>query len=80
MTEPKDTLRCFTLQETADRLHVHVSTVYRLIADGRLRALRIGSHATRITEDALAEFLYTPPVKKPEPENTPKRRIITKIV
>lgn len=76
----RDTLRCFTLQETADRLHVHISTVYRLMKEGKLNAVRIGRHATRISEDALAEFLYNQSTKKPEPENTPKRRIITKIV
>lgn len=49
-------------QQVADRLDVHVSTVYRLADSGRLRAHRIGEgrlrkRGLRIPESAVAEFL-----------------------
>lgn len=49
-------------QQVADRLNVHVSTIYRLADSGRLRAHRIGEgrlrkRGLRIPESAIAEFL-----------------------
>lgn len=49
-------------QQVADRLDVHVSTVYRLADSGRIRAHRIGEgrlrkRGLRIPESAVAEFL-----------------------
>ncbi|MGW3427968.1 helix-turn-helix domain-containing protein [Streptomyces melanosporofaciens] len=49
-------------REVADRLSVHVSTVYRLADSGRLRAHRIGGglrrkRGLRIPESAVAELL-----------------------
>lgn len=79
MSETKDTLRCFTVKEAAERLSIHWATAYELVRTGALRAIHIG-RAVRIPEDALAEFLYNQSTKKPEPENAPKRRIVTKIV
>lgn len=49
-------------KDVADRLDVHVSTVYRLADSGRLRAHRIGEgrlrkRGLRIPESAVAELL-----------------------
>jgi len=48
----------FRVAEVADRFDVDVSTVYREITAGRLKALRIGSGrgALRIPVSALAEY------------------------
>lgn len=45
-----------TVNETAEFLSVAPSSVYKLVNDGKLRAVRIGS-TIRITPQALAAFL-----------------------
>lgn len=45
-----------TVKEVADMLRVHTRTVYRLILDGHLRAIKIGSQ-WRVPESALHEFI-----------------------
>ena len=79
MREPMTPGRCFTVKEAAERLNVHWSTVYRLVKDGSLGAIHIG-RAVRIPSESLETFMFTPKPKTVEPENTPKRRVITKIV
>lgn len=54
--------RLLRAQQVADRLDVHVSTIYRLADSGRLRAHRIGEgrlrkRGLRIPESAVDEFL-----------------------
>jgi len=48
-----------TVRQVAERLHVSQGTVYGLIAQGRLRAFRIGTGrgTLRVSEEALADFL-----------------------
>ncbi|MFF7411625.1 helix-turn-helix domain-containing protein [Streptomyces lydicus] len=58
-TPPERLLRA---QEVADRLNVHVSTVYRLADSGRLRAHRIGEgrlrkRGLRVPESAVTDYL-----------------------
>lgn len=71
--------RCLTVKEAAERLNIHWSTTYRLVKDGKLGAIHIG-RAVRIPVESLEAFMATPIPKPVEPENTPKRRVITKIV
>ncbi len=47
--------RLLTVKEVAERLHVHPITVRRLIASGRLPAVRIG-RAVRVREAAVAKM------------------------
>ncbi|MEU3990135.1 helix-turn-helix domain-containing protein [Streptomyces platensis] len=59
ITPPERFLRA---QEVADRLNVHVSTVYRLADSGRLRAHRIGEgrlrkRGLRVPESAVTDYL-----------------------
>jgi excisionase family DNA binding protein len=54
--------RLLRAKEVADRLSVHVSTVYRLADSGRLRSHRIGEgrlrkRGLRIPESAIAALL-----------------------
>lgn len=50
--------RLYTVDEVAERLHLHVKTVRRYIQDGRLKARRIGKEY-RITEADLDAFAGT---------------------
>ncbi|MFW5837114.1 MAG: helix-turn-helix domain-containing protein [Desulfovibrionaceae bacterium] len=50
-----ETPRLYTIQEVADILRVHPRTIYRLIRDADLRAIKVGSQ-WRIAESALFEF------------------------
>jgi len=45
-----------TIRETANRLHVSTKTITRRIADGSLRAYKVGK-SVRIAEADLAECL-----------------------
>lgn len=53
------TVQLLRITEAADRLGVHRSVVYRLINTGQLRKTHIGrgARSTRVSEDALAEFV-----------------------
>lgn len=78
MTESHDHLRCFSVNDAASRLCVHRETVYRMVREGKLRAVHIGRKVC-IPADALEELLAPAPLK-PVSDVTQKRRIITKIV
>lgn len=53
-----DRLPLLTARQVADRLHLHVNTVKRLVARGELQAFRIGSRGdVRVSETALARYL-----------------------
>lgn len=59
-------------RQVAERLDVHVSTVYRLADSGRLRAHRIGEgrlrkRGLRIPESAVDELLRASLVGQPTP-------------
>jgi len=49
-------LQLFTVSEAADALHLHVSTLRRLIRAGALPVVRIGV-AIRIEEEELRRFI-----------------------
>ncbi len=51
-----DTIRALTPAEVAERLHLHLRTVQRLIANGSLRAIRVG-RVWRVPLQAVEEFL-----------------------
>ena len=43
----------------AERLHIHPSTVSRLVRAGKLPAVRLGRNTPRIPAEALEAFLLT---------------------
>lgn len=51
-----DTIRALTPVEAAERLHLHLRTVQRLISNGSLRAVRVG-RVWRVPLQAVEEFL-----------------------
>jgi len=50
-------LKLLTIPEVADRLGVSHRKLWRLIATGELKSLRVGARGTRISEAALANFI-----------------------
>ncbi len=50
-------LHLLNAHHVANRLNCSNNTVYPLIQDGSLKAIRIGKRALRITESSLIEFL-----------------------
>ena len=48
-----------TVHQVAERVNVSARTVWAWIAEGRLQAIRLGRRTTRISEDALEEFLHS---------------------
>jgi excisionase family DNA binding protein len=49
-----DTGRMYRIGEVADVLQVSESTVYKLMRDRKLRTVKLGGRATRITGEDLA--------------------------
>jgi excisionase family DNA binding protein len=49
-------LRLLTVKEVADILRIHPRTAYRLVQDGALSAIRVGTQ-WRMTEEALHEYV-----------------------
>jgi excisionase family DNA binding protein len=47
------TARLLTVREVAERLRVSRATVYRLVAEGRIAAVRVSSGAIRVDEGGL---------------------------
>ena len=45
------------VQEVANRLSVSAQTVYRLIDNGELPAIRVGRHRLRVEEQSLERFI-----------------------
>lgn len=48
--------RLLTLKEVANFLRIHPRTAYRLVQDGALAAIRVGTQ-WRVTEEALHEYV-----------------------
>jgi excisionase family DNA binding protein len=46
-----------SVRDAADAIGVSRSTCYSLIASGRLRSFRVSKRATRVTVEALREFV-----------------------
>ena len=51
--------KLLTVREVADLFRVSKMTVYRLVRDRKLRAVRVG-HSYRIPAQAVYEYLYKP--------------------
>ncbi len=56
MHDTPKTFALLTLQETADVLRVHKRTVYRLISEEKLAAVKVGGQ-WRVSERALLDFI-----------------------
>jgi excisionase family DNA binding protein len=50
-------MNLLTYREAAEKLHVHPSTVARLVQSGKLPVHRVGRNTPRIASDALEAFL-----------------------
>ena len=62
--------RLLTIREVADILRIHARTAYRLVKDGQLAAIRVGTQ-WRVTEDALHDYVASGWRHwKPEPART----------
>lgn len=48
--------KLLTLKEVAEVLRIHARTAYRLVKDGNLAAIRVGTQ-WRVTEEALHEYV-----------------------
>lgn len=48
--------KLLTIREVADILRIHARTAYRLVKDGSIAAIRVGTQ-WRVTEDALHEYV-----------------------
>lgn len=56
MSDTPVTPRLLTVKEVAQALRVHARTAYRLVTEGTIRAVKIGSQ-WRVPESALVEFI-----------------------
>lgn len=50
-------MKFYTAPEVAKMLRVRKAYIYELVAQGRLRAIRLSERRLRISEEALREFL-----------------------
>ena len=57
MLDKNKSNRLLNVHHVANRLGCCNNTIYTLIQDGSLKAIRIGKRALRITEASLNEFL-----------------------
>ena len=48
--------KLLTIREVADILRIHPRTAYRLVKDGTVAAIRVGTQ-WRVTEDALHDYV-----------------------
>ncbi|OIN98937.1 MAG: hypothetical protein AUJ49_12090 [Desulfovibrionaceae bacterium CG1_02_65_16] len=48
--------RLLTIREVADILRIHPRTAYRLVKDGHVAAIRVGTQ-WRVTEEALHDYV-----------------------
>ena len=53
-TSPK---RLVTIPEVATRLGVSVRKTWRLVAEGKLKTVRVGARGTRVIESDLERFI-----------------------
>lgn len=56
---PNRALRLESLQDAADRLGVSVSTIRRLIADGKLTGYRLGNRILRVNPEEVDQTLQS---------------------
>lgn len=57
MLSNQKTNRMLNVQHVAKRLSCSNNTVYSLIQDGSLKAIRIGKRALRVMESSLIKFI-----------------------
>lgn len=72
MSDNHKTPTLYTVQEVADTLRVHARTAYRLITNGEIKAVKIGSQ-WRIPESALNDYIeegLNRPVREKKGKNT----------
>ena len=50
------TPKLYRVSEVVKLLSVSRATVYRLVADGKLKLIKIGRHSSRITADSVNEL------------------------
>lgn len=50
--------KLYTVQEIAEALRVHSRTAYRLVKEGKIKGIKVGSQ-WRIPESALLEYIET---------------------
>ncbi|GAB6126882.1 helix-turn-helix domain-containing protein [Humidesulfovibrio idahonensis] len=66
--------KLLTIREVADILRIHARTAYRLVKDGNIAAIRVGTQ-WRVTEDALHDYVASGWRHwKPEPARTRPRQ------
>lgn len=56
MVDTPRTPKLLTVREVAEALRVHQRTAYRLISEGDIKAIKIGSQ-WRVPEEALLEYI-----------------------
>ena len=64
-------MKLLTVRETAERLAISPSLVYRLVSEGGLRCYRIGRAAIRFSEQQVQEYLDSVLVDVPREERMP---------
>ena len=57
LPEPLTVQRLLTVPQVAQRLGVSTRKTWRLIAEGQLRAVRIGARGTRISDGEVDTFI-----------------------
>jgi len=66
--------KLLTIREVADILRIHARTAYRLVKDGNIAAIRVGTQ-WRVTEGALHDYVASGWRHwKPEPSRTRPRQ------
>ena len=50
-------MELLTTKQVADELGIHLNTVYRLIANGNLKAKRLGPKLLRVDKSDLEKFM-----------------------
>lgn len=61
---PNPTVKLLRVPEASERLGVSSRKVFRLIAMGALRSVRVGMRGTRIPEQALTEYVAALPAAR----------------
>lgn len=62
--------RLLTIREVAEVLRIHARTAYRLVKDGHISAIRVGTQ-WRVSESALHDYVATGWRRwKPQPSRT----------
>ena len=63
-TIPTSNVKLLRVPEACERLAVSRRKLWRLIATGAIRSVRVGARGTRIPEQALADFVASLPAAR----------------